>query len=276
VSTYPTDRQGRGFAIRFLKWLVESGATTEIGPEAVSVLVVVVTLEDRWHYQRAVNLYNEQLEIRAGFRNTKTMDVARDKAVKAGLLHYEPSVKRTPGVYWVLENDPQMPSINYQEFGRDTGENQDGSGAPPYQVIPTTPRSTKRLSSQADGQSPDLHDWIEWWNGLHANGLVSSKASTAPSKAVTKAWSTVQKSFELQELLADRSAIETAIQQSNFVRGGWFRLEKLLGGKNRAGEFIVRMLVDGGYASTAENRTANTGPGVNFDPMRRCNSEPKF
>ena len=267
---YPGDRQNRGFAIRYLKWLSDSGSTLDIGPEAVSVLVAVVLMEDQFHYRRAVNFYNEQLVSRAGFRNVKTMDVARSKAVNAGLLHYIPSAKRQPGTYWVMMNDPHLPSKNYQGNGRITGGKREDSGVPPYQVLPSTPNTpsiTKRLTSEADGHNPELLGWIEWWNGLHTRELVSSGTSKTPSRAVLKAWDAVQKSSELKELLSDRAAIEKAVRESDFVRGGWFRLEKVLAGKNKSGEFITRMLLDGGYASKSKPKV-NIGPGVNYDPAR--------
>jgi hypothetical protein len=270
MSDYPSDRKNTGFAIRYLKWLVDSGSTLDIGPEAVSVLVAVVLMEDQFHYQRAVNFYNEQLVSRAGFRNVKTMDRARSKAVKAGLLHYVSSTKRERGIYWVLTNDSLLLSKNYQGNGRITGGKREDSGVPPYQVLPSTPNRpsiTKTLSSEADAHSPELLGWIEWWNGLHTKELVSSGTSKTPSKAVLKAWDAVQKSSELKELLSGRAAIEKAIRESDFVRGGWFRLEKLLAGKNKAGEFITRMLLDGGYASKSKPKV-NVGPGVNFDPTR--------
>lgn len=99
---YPAnERQGRVFAADYLRWVMESGAAKEIGPEALAVLTAVVMREDDTRYQRPVNFFNEQLADRCGITSVHSLIRARSRAIEAGLLHYEPSAKRRPGRYFV-------------------------------------------------------------------------------------------------------------------------------------------------------------------------------
>lgn len=101
----------------------------------------------------------------------------------------------------------------------------------------------------AGGCPPELLELIGWWNDLRAKSLVQSGVSAdPPSEAVRKGWSRVQRSALLREKLADTEKLTHAISKASLCREGWFRLEKLLGGKNRDGEYIVVKLLEGAYA----------------------------
>lgn len=104
MSSYPTDRKNCGYSIRYIRWLMHSGTSSEIGPDAFALLVAVVMTEDEIHYQRAPNFYNEQLANRCGIStNSKHALIrARRIAIDAGLLWYEPGAKRRPGRYFVI------------------------------------------------------------------------------------------------------------------------------------------------------------------------------
>lgn len=134
-----------------------------------------------------------------------------------------------------------------------------------------TKEESKELKEGEEGFTPpegsgdlidqELLDWCHWWNGLRAEGLVPAKVETEPpSGEVVRGWRRLKKSASLRALCADKDAIATAIRSSPFCQEPWFRLEKVLGGKNRDGALIVKRLLDGGYASG--NRT----------PVRRPNS----
>ena len=83
---------------------MHSGTASEIGPDAFALLVAVVMTEDEIHYQRPPNFYNEQLANRCGIStNSKHALIrARQIAIDAGLLWYEPGAKRRPGRYFVI------------------------------------------------------------------------------------------------------------------------------------------------------------------------------
>ncbi len=104
MSSYPTDRKSCGYSIRYIRWLMHSGTASEIGPDAFALLVAVVMTEDEIHYQRPPNFYNEQLANRCGIStNSKHALIrARQIAIDAGLLWYEPGAKRRPGRYFVI------------------------------------------------------------------------------------------------------------------------------------------------------------------------------
>lgn len=121
----------------------------------------------------------------------------------------------------------------------------------------------KKDAPPKGGCPPDLKPWIDWWNRLRADSLVSSSLDDdPPSQALIKSWGRAQKSAECRALLRRQDEIETAVRESPFCREGWFRLEKLFGGTNRDGTLIIKKLLDGGYADVKRDRQ----PGVNYDP----------
>lgn len=96
----------------------------------------------------------------------------------------------------------------------------------------------------------ELREWLEWWNRLHDEGIVPASYRTGKvSTGVRNAWRRVQRSSELMELLARRDEIETHIRNSDFCRERWFCLEKLFGGKNKTGCYILAELLRGAYES---------------------------
>jgi len=102
MSTYPSaERQSCGYAIRYIKWLVESETTVEAGPDAFALLTAVAIAEDRLHYSRPPNFYNEQICRHSGIGSLPALIRARNRAIDLGLLHYSPAAKRRPGTYFV-------------------------------------------------------------------------------------------------------------------------------------------------------------------------------
>jgi hypothetical protein len=99
------------------------------------------------------------------------------------------------------------------------------------------------------GCPPELLELIGWWNDLRGKSLVSAGVKTDPplSEAVTRGWSRVQRSALLREKLADLERLTSEIESAEFCREPWFRFEKLLGAKNRDGEYIVVKLWEGAY-----------------------------
>lgn len=114
-----------------------------------------------------------------------------------------------------------------------------------------TEQNQTDTSAEADGPSPELLSWIDWWNDLKRDGVVASGVSREPiSDAVKKGWRRVCQIKEVRRLLSDRDVLVKEIGACPFLREGWFTLEKLLGGKNRDGAYIVQRIVDGGYRET--------------------------
>jgi len=100
---YPSqERQGCGYAIRYVRWLLDSGRVNQVGPDSFALLVAVVTMEDQLHYERAPDFWRDQLLNRCGMKSIHSLIAARQRAVDAGLLHYTPGSKSVPGVYFTL------------------------------------------------------------------------------------------------------------------------------------------------------------------------------
>lgn len=252
------------FAVHYIKWLIDSGTTTESGPDAFALLVAVVMREDEVRYARAVNFFNEQLCRHSGIGSVPALIRARNRAIELGLLHYEASAKRKPGRYFVdgFPND---------SLGKAEGIRKESVRNPlPSSPIPKPNPIPQSFScASATDADPELSQWIEFWNALKADGLVSTATSSKPNKGVQAGWKRVQREVELRDLLSDRQAIREAIAKSDFVRGSWFTLEKLLGGTNKTGAYIVQNLLDGCYVQKSEKpRSANVGAGVNYDPSK--------
>lgn len=103
-ATEPTGYPKREpfFAHRFCRLLTKSAAAQELGPETCWMLTVISHQEDVKRYRGAVTFYNGQLMPLCGFDSENRLNRARQRAIDAGWLHYEPGLKRHPGRYWVI------------------------------------------------------------------------------------------------------------------------------------------------------------------------------
>lgn len=130
-------------------------------------------------------------------------------------------------------------------------------------------RKEERGGAPADaGCPPELSAWISMWNRLKAESFVATAVDAdRPSRVVISKFNAGRKSAELRKLLADRDAIEKAIRASEFCKEPWFTLPKLLGGKNRTGEWIAQNLLEGAYVNRRPGKPNNNGsPGRQYDP----------
>ena len=91
------------FAHRYCRLLTKSCAAQEIGHVAFTLCVTVAHQEDAKRYTGAVTYFNEQLMAQVGVSKWVSLARARERAVKAGWLHYESGNRgqRMPGRYWV-------------------------------------------------------------------------------------------------------------------------------------------------------------------------------
>lgn len=124
-----------------------------------------------------------------------------------------------------------------------------------------TPESDQQLTDH----DSDVRSFCEWWNTLQACGLVSCGINNVdePSRAVKAGWNRVKKDRDLRVLIEQRDEIEHELRASSFAKKAtWLRPEKLLGGKNRDGEWIVKKLLEGGF----RDETQHVGSGQVFDP----------
>ncbi len=156
-KAYPSEsRQGRFYAIRFLRWLVESGSVNDIGPDGMALLVAVVTQEDHLHYQRPPVFWREQLLSRCGMRSVHSLIAARNRAVQAGLLVYQPGAKRRPSVYFTdgFSAESARKEDDTAVFCRDSVRNAHEKPSPsnripePEQINSPTARASESVSGE--------------------------------------------------------------------------------------------------------------------------------
>ena len=110
TDTYPV--REKHFAHRFCRLVMKSCVATEHGQDVALLLIGIAMTEDSRRYRGAVTYFNEQLAPVLGFANVKALQRAREEAVNAGWLHYEPGARHRPAKYWVT-----IPS----EFSDDCG-----------------------------------------------------------------------------------------------------------------------------------------------------------
>lgn len=96
---YP--RRSGHFAFKLHRLMVRMRVAQEIGPVAAFLVDLIAFQEDALHYSRPVDFYNESLMEYLGLASRSSLVRARNKAVKAGWLHYEQGAKSVPGRYWV-------------------------------------------------------------------------------------------------------------------------------------------------------------------------------
>lgn len=99
--TYPLNR-GKFFHWRYTQNLIDDNMANRIGTSGCWLLTRIVYKEDELHYSRAPDYFNGQLMEYCGFSSDATLISARNKCIEYGLLHYEPSLKRKAGLYWVI------------------------------------------------------------------------------------------------------------------------------------------------------------------------------
>lgn len=179
-----------------------------------------------------------------------TFDIHLKTALPEPLINEAVTVLASREIGWlvVAEWEPAGSGVALQDSTEQDSTEQDKTSAPP-----------------AGGCPPELARLIGWWNDLRGKSLVHSGVSAdPPSEAVRKGWSRVQRSALLREKLADLERLTDSIRKSSLCRDGWFRLEKLLGGKNRDGELIVVKLLEGAYEDKNGKSTHTPGPGQRY------------
>lgn len=96
---YP--RRDSHFAHRAFRIMHKSCAAAEMGRDAFAIVAVVLHTEDAARYRGPVTFWNSQLMETLGFAKWDSFNKARQKAIDAGWLMYEPVGKRRAGRYFV-------------------------------------------------------------------------------------------------------------------------------------------------------------------------------
>jgi hypothetical protein len=130
------------------------------GPETCWLLAIIAMTEDAKRYSGPVSFFNADLAAQIGV-SISSLGRWRSRAVESGWLHYEPSVRRRAGVYWVMippeeqskpdgpscEDDRGFPNEFDEQSGRNPRNNPGGirgtireeSDDPSYLALPQEP-----------------------------------------------------------------------------------------------------------------------------------------
>lgn len=165
---YP--KREKFYSHRFCRLLTKTCAAQDLGPEVCWLLTVIAHQEDVKRYKGPVTYWNEQLMPLCGFGGRSRLVLARDKAVEAGWLHYEPGTKGKPGLYWttIPEHFAETPDApmdeSSDEFCRtEIGRQTDDNGK-------CRPESGHQVGRQTDG--------IRTANGRNPDGNQDGKPAT--------------------------------------------------------------------------------------------------
>lgn len=99
APTYP--KRPPFFACKFVRLMTKKCVANDLGPQVFTLLAVIAHQEDARGYSDPVGWFNTQLLPVVGIKSVDVLDRVRDKAVKAGWLHYIPGTKSEPGWYFV-------------------------------------------------------------------------------------------------------------------------------------------------------------------------------
>jgi hypothetical protein len=152
-DAYPKDRP-RFFAHKACRLMVKTCLAQEIGPDACYLLTIIAHTEDAKGYRGPVTFFNEQLMMVCGLASRNTLVRARQAAIGAGWLHYEPGGKARAGHYWVtipeqfVGMDDQPTDESGDEF---TCSKTDGKRRSGKHVFPAQKRTG---NGTANGQDP--------------------------------------------------------------------------------------------------------------------------
>jgi hypothetical protein len=245
---YPAhERDGCAWGIKFLKWLAASGIATEIGPDAVSVLVAVVTQEDEIYYQRHVTFFNSQLATRCGIRSEHALIRARQRAIDAGLLYYHGGAKRSPGRYWVKGFTAQSAENPKSQHAESTEYTAQGAANPQL----SRSESNECTAERAGNPAPSIPNTC-----LPKNPLPKKRSARfiPPTIDEVRAYCRERKNNVNAEQFVDY-----------YEANGWRRGKTAM----KCWRATVRTWERNGFqSSNSPKRSANVGPGVNFDATR--------
>ena len=197
MAEYP--KRDAYFSHRFVRLLTKTAMAQVIGSNACWLLSIVVHQEDSKRYKEAVTYWNDQLQNICGFGSRGVLVRARDKAVEAGWLHYEPGGKGKVGKYWViipehykdLSDDPsdENPSEYQSKSEQDNGHDNEQETVCPSK------------SEHDNGQENDLSIHERTANGLQTD-CKRSPSYPNPNPKETGTGTGVL-SLVSQEILAD-------------------------------------------------------------------------
>lgn len=157
MSGYPTARAKVGmFAVRFLTHALRRGVCNDFGADAIALLTLVATTEDRVRYAKAPRFWWENLTDVLGLRRERLSTILK-KLVAAGWLHYEPGGKSRMSILWVMSPEGDT-SLETAPLGGDFQDASGGNAVPETEPHPDRMRNSKRTASgTASGPETELH-----------------------------------------------------------------------------------------------------------------------
>jgi hypothetical protein len=170
MSNYPKNRP-QLYAMKYIRWLMESGLVSETGADGFTLLVIVAMQEDQQRYKRHVNFWTEQLCQRCNV-SRQTLVTIRSRLQKLGLLHYQSGARQRPGIYFTIG----MELDSVQELDSIQSE------------------SNQYLITSIPIPNPNLNIFADWYS------IFPKKvAKPAAEKAFNKAIAEIRKTNKVEE-----------------------------------------------------------------------------
>ncbi|HAB18492.1 MAG TPA: phage replication protein, partial [Verrucomicrobiales bacterium] len=105
MTTIAYPKRERFFALKFCRTMTKVCLANSLGPEAFTLLSVIVCQEDASGYRRPVTFWNGQLFPLVGLGSESALRRLRIKVIEAGWLQCIPGVKGRPPAYFVTIPD---------------------------------------------------------------------------------------------------------------------------------------------------------------------------
>jgi hypothetical protein len=206
-ATYP--QRPSYFAHRYCRLLTKTCAAQDIGHIAFVLCVTIAHQEDAKRYKGPVTFYNGQLLPLVGVTKWETLANARQRAVDAGWLYYEPGKhgQRHPGRYWVtipqeLEDVADVPCDEGQYPAKGDRE---GDREGEHSTLTLNPLPKKKPASAGKRSfKASEGDFAEFW---------AAYPRRVAKKAALKAWDAALKTLQ-RDRHCDRTEATAAILEA--------------------------------------------------------------
>ena len=223
--TYPTDRYGTHFALRFLRELWRSEIPRQIGIDATALVSIIAVTEDVLRYESPPKFWRLELMNRLRIASPNKFTAVRKSAVDAGLLYYSKSTSKSePSEYWtIVPQSFRMERIRNKEdaYCFDTASDTQSDTQSDTHSIPSNPSNlNKRSLTKKQFIPPSVEEVLSYCqqrgnavdagafhSHYEANGWIRGKTPIRNWQACVRTWENRQ-----QQQQGTKSALELNVK----------------------------------------------------------------